>query len=1428
MTNLTVSAEAELFSTPNPVTIAPTNNQEIKFNNTAYKQNITIEAAYTVSDETAWTGDCNIPFIVMSGTTQLGRVSIYSKDAKILATRVEGNGIINTGSVDRSGSFLIEVDYTNSELLYKYKGSKYKPEVTLIKQPFSTTTDAGITGLKIGAGGNPGVTVAITVHDGITDDYKTVYDFEAEYQGSLKTYFDYQRSDEAVVISQAPDNASNKAVKIPSGSKMDLFLMPIDYGFSGLVSLKTKVYVSGESTSNFSIVPTEYITGKTYSLATMNILESDLLCMTCNKEKRYIQSGYSYLNRWFEVEYIVDTNTDTIKAYVDNKPVNLTAKNGEETTATLPIADEKGTGIVNRLVVTSTEGDIYLDDITIAEIRNIELPSSGALTVDNEKREISGFYENATAEEIISGVTVPEGMVLKAYNADGTALSGVYTPNSYIIATDSKGIYGVKYTLKSLYSEEYVYSEDFEDEIAQDASGGDVVESFYGRNDWCYKSKDVDYGTMKLGFTPISTGFVSIEFDMLMETNTSFSGVSILNSLEKPVARLYLENEEKIAFMTYDPEKVEDNKNVPRSHIISTWNKQWVRVRADVDTVNHNVMWYINNRPLSTTPVNLTDEYMKDKDSLTEGYNVISTVGLGYRKGVSVYADNLTVYTQRNEAITPSSTLYTVDETYKMITGVLFGTTTSELLGNVTPLGRVYSRSGRVRSSDEIILPGDTIQFTGANNVSKYAIGLENGAVNPSLYEQSVEVYVSPTGDDAADGSIQTPFETLDKAVAAVKQTGKNAAIYLREGIYNISDTVNISNCKNLTIKAYNNEEAVLVGGKVLTFEAAENDAALERLDADVRDKIVVADITGVEVGGFTQAGWDLPFRRSKAVLTKNGETQTLARYPNTGCLTSISNETDKSFVYSEAEPDTWQFNDKIYVWGFFGTSYGGFDIRVSDISNKTVTVGGDMYGSAKKPFEYYFFNVFEELDSPGEYYIDEENHKVYYYPKEGYDTQRMVLGSAYSTIIRIQESDNVNIENIIFEGGRENAIEMNDCINTVVKNCDIQGFGMNGVEIVGGLQCGVEGCEISNIGADAVKLSAGDMYTLTPAKHFVRNCNIHDFSKRKTSYTSAVTTAGDGFEISGNVIHSSPHMGLYLRASNVDIHDNNFYDLVQNAKDAGAIYSVDTYTRRGVNIYNNAFENIYNIYEPDGVANVKCIYLDNFTSGWRVYNNIFKNSDEGIHLNGGRENEIYDNVFVNMKSAMNIQNLKDLTFAAAPYYQIDYYPLSSSLWKERFSGIDEFTTVNKGYPNNTRVTDNVVSRVGRAKVDRNPYMKISDHKTISAAAATADGGILDYEMYKNLIAPIEPINQRGFKVGSFSPMASAVYIEKGTSEEVYYFDGAGLQVPDSIKSSNETRVSVKDNTIYAVGDGGAYITLNYQGIEKQIYVATSKSRLGE
>lgn len=133
----------------------------------------------------------------------------------------------------------------------------------------------------------------------------------------------------------------------------------------------------------------------------------------------------------------------------------------------------------------------------------------------------------------------------------------------------------------------------------------------------------------------------------------------------------------------------------------------------------------------------------------------------------------------------------------------------------------------------------------------------------------AINVFVSPSGSDAADGSLARPKKTLDAAVQRVRElrggsTTTSAAIFLRAGVYYLNTTVTLDSLDSrLSIAAYPGEQATLSGGRLLQglqWRPTANPAVYQ------------AAITPAMAG-------DLP--NGMAALRVNGLRATLARYPN-------------------------------------------------------------------------------------------------------------------------------------------------------------------------------------------------------------------------------------------------------------------------------------------------------------------------------------------------------------------------------------------------------------------------------------------------------------------------------------------------------------------------------------------------------------------
>lgn len=80
--------------------------------------------------------------------------------------------------------------------------------------------------------------------------------------------------------------------------------------------------------------------------------------------------------------------------------------------------------------------------------------------------------------------------------------------------------------------------------------------------------------------------------------------------------------------------------------------------------------------------------------------------------------------------------------------------------------------------------------------------------------------YVSTTGSDTADGSLTHPFASLERAVAAMKQTVTHTT-YVEGGSYALSSTINLSQAQSgFTIAGYNGQKPILTSSTLSTMIA--------------------------------------------------------------------------------------------------------------------------------------------------------------------------------------------------------------------------------------------------------------------------------------------------------------------------------------------------------------------------------------------------------------------------------------------------------------------------------------------------------------------------------------------------------------------------------------------------------------------------------
>lgn len=119
----------------------------------------------------------------------------------------------------------------------------------------------------------------------------------------------------------------------------------------------------------------------------------------------------------------------------------------------------------------------------------------------------------------------------------------------------------------------------------------------------------------------------------------------------------------------------------------------------------------------------------------------------------------------------------------------------------------------------------------------------------------------------------------------------------------------------------------------------------------------------------------------------------------------------------------TWKRPETGVVHAFHGGHWGNwiFAIKSRDDHNKQILFDYGGYQEARgssNGAEWYVENIFEELDSPGEFFFDDQTKILYYYPNGS--APQMGIGSNLQTLVSIKGSMddpvfNITLQNIVF-----------------------------------------------------------------------------------------------------------------------------------------------------------------------------------------------------------------------------------------------------------------------------------------------------------------------------------------------------------------------------------------------------------------------------
>ncbi|WP_379145210.1 Ig-like domain-containing protein [Paenibacillus sp. sgz500992] len=640
-------------------------------------------------------------------------------------------------------------------------------------------------------------------------------------------------------------------------------------------------------------------------------------------------------------------------------------------------------------------------------------------------------------------------------------------------------------------------------------------------------------------------------------------------------------------------------------------------------------------------------------------------------------------------------------------------------------------------------------------------IGLTPGFV-PGTEIQAEEVpspgavyFVAENGSDSNSGVEAAPFRTLEKARDTIRQLKQGTGlpdggvtVYLRGGTYSrtasflLEEQDSGTADKPVTYKAYPGESVRLNGGQQLEkswFAPVTDPAVLNRIiSPDARSKVLQVELPGhgiTDYGVMSRHGYYKANDVSQTPpmeLYIEGEGMTLARWPNKGTV-QMGNILDPgptrkdadlqtrggTFTYTYDRPELWTQADDIWLDGIFGYSWEWSYNKIAsiDTENKSITLAyGEMSGLFKNWYPDFHFaqNLLEEIDMPGEYYIDRSQGILYFMPTAAFqaDNPEITVSMLKTPMINTANTSYVTFEDLILENGRDSGAVIMGGSHVRLVHSEIRNFTEGGVRINtqsrwlyndfakgSGVNHAIVNTHIHHVGGTGVILNGGDRLTLEPGNNVVENSHIHDFAYYHKAYNPAVILTGAGNRISHSEIHDAPHPGILIFGNDHVVEYNNIYDVCKTFSDLGAIYMNlgAAPQERGTVIRRNYFHNI-----GEGKAGVQGIYPDNFTMGITIEENLFyKMGNSAILNNGGAHVRTKNNIFVDAKVPYDYA---DLYLGDGPEQQIskNYMQPWHALFEKynNFAGMPhlvkypelaDFFTENRYYPDTNTFQKNVI-----------------------------------------------------------------------------------------------------------------------------------------
>ncbi|HEY3333276.1 MAG TPA: PDZ domain-containing protein [Capsulimonadaceae bacterium] len=323
-------------------------------------------------------------------------------------------------------------------------------------------------------------------------------------------------------------------------------------------------------------------------------------------------------------------------------------------------------------------------------------------------------------------------------------------------------------------------------------------------------------------------------------------------------------------------------------------------------------------------------------------------------------------------------------------------------------------------------------------------------------------IHVSLFGCDDNPGTKEQPLKTISAAQSAARaakvvQPNAGVTVLIASGTYYLDDTLVFTNRDSgsadasVVYKAEPGTDVIISGGQAI------------KLDWEpYRD-------------GIMRARVPRDFHTDQIFV--NGELQTMARYPNVNSLQRVFN----GYAADAIDPErvaSWKDPRGGYIHAMHEAWWGDMSYEITGkAEDGSLQYAGGWQNNrpAGMHRDFRFVeNVFEELDAPGEWFLDKQAGFIYYYPPADVDlTTALVEFVRLKHVVELMGTPADPVRFLRFEG-----LSFRHASRTFMENSepilrsDWTVYRGGAISISGAEDCAFADCDVADVGGNAVFVS--------------------------------------------------------------------------------------------------------------------------------------------------------------------------------------------------------------------------------------------------------------------------------------------------------------------------------------------------------------------